>query len=767
MKDEFAEEEDVQSFGYKRFGIQEGTECTKCKNDWVLRAAIALLYVLCALLTIAVAVLGYKVVQKMENVTEGMQDYGGKINAVETGLKKLDHQTGEKSINATNNIKTFKSNLEALQNQLQNISVRATSNSHVLEELLKAGDATQDGHVSLQSFLEGNAASLRGINQTLASYSNVIDHLQLDTALLQTEMQGQVEVQGKAQVSINALNISGALQWNLLSTLQKTVEDTGQAVEKLKNSYQALQQTASNAQSKAVWLQEKVKYLQVLAANNSAWSRSNGETLDDIGAQLSTLTGQIQNASILSEGNDQTLRELMDHHRDHYNATSMKFDQMEARLDRHESEMKDITANVTFAGNILGTIMSNLNDLRSCAETVIKHTDMLAALNSSLEEAKADGVGLRAQQDELVTRLDKEVSNLSMVMEEMKGVDSMHSRLITNFTILRGPPGPPGPKGARGLQGLIGHLGPKGEKGDQGVIGMVGPKGDKGPMGPQGSVGPKGLRGIPGFPGGKGSRGPGGRPGISGDKGDPGAPGPPGRDGPPGLLGQQGPPGPSGLPGPAGLEGPRGPAGPIGPPGPPGLPGLPAPKSPVSVQPQEPLHVIKPSEPTPATVPTEKTQTSVSQQAQVPSKVPLVSTEKSGCPDSFRRFRDSCYFFSSGSQRLNFNEAKLFCTNISSHMIIINDEEEQQYVKTAVAKKGYFWLGLTDLEEENVWKWVDGTKPEYNMWKPGQPDNWTHGHEDGEDCAGLIHYAYWNDFYCTDRIGYICERPADDEIPVS
>lgn len=41
-------------------GIQEGTECTKCKNDWALRAAIALLYVLCALLTIAVAVLGYK-----------------------------------------------------------------------------------------------------------------------------------------------------------------------------------------------------------------------------------------------------------------------------------------------------------------------------------------------------------------------------------------------------------------------------------------------------------------------------------------------------------------------------------------------------------------------------------------------------------------------------------------------------------------------------------------------------------------------------------
>lgn len=29
------------------------------------------------------------VVQRMDNVTEGMQSYGGKINAVETDLRKL------------------------------------------------------------------------------------------------------------------------------------------------------------------------------------------------------------------------------------------------------------------------------------------------------------------------------------------------------------------------------------------------------------------------------------------------------------------------------------------------------------------------------------------------------------------------------------------------------------------------------------------------------------------------------------------------------
>uniref|UniRef100_A0A3Q1FIW2 Collectin-12 n=1 Tax=Acanthochromis polyacanthus TaxID=80966 RepID=A0A3Q1FIW2_9TELE len=762
MKDDFADEEEVQSFGYKRFGIQEGTECTKCKNDWALRAAIALLYVLCALLTIAVAVLGYKVVQRMDSVTEGMQNYGGKINAVETDLKKLDDQAGVKSVNATSEIKTFKSDLEALQSQLNDIALRASSNRDTLEELQITGHDTQNGHVSLQSFLEGNTASLRGVNQTLASYSGIIDDLQTETARLQSEIQGQVKVQSQTQVDISALNITQAQQRNLLSALQKTVEDAGQAVQKIKNDYQVLHQTARQTRTDTDWLKEKVQNLQVLAANNSALARSNGEALDDLGAQLSTLASQIQNTTALAEGHDQSLREMMDHQRDHDNATSSKFDDMEVRLDRHENDMDRVTGNVSFAAQILGVISSDLNGLRSCAETVIRHSDVLLGLNNSVTEIKADSKELHSQQDELTARLDKEVNNLSTVMEEMKLVDSKHSQLITNFTILQGPPGPRGPRGDKGPQGQVGQPGQKGDKGDKGMPGLVGAKGERGAAGPPGAAGPKGSVGARGLPGAKGSRGPGGRPGNPGEKGDPGVPGIPGFVGEPGLPGPQGPQGPRGAAGPAGLEGPRGPVGPIGPPGPPGLPGKPPHVMVNPPLPTLPPKVPEPPKPSQPPKPSEEPQGSVSQQVQSTA----ATTPEPGCPPEFKKSGDSCYYFSSGSQRLNFDEANQFCTNISSHMLIISDNEEQLFVRNAIAGKGYFWLGLTDREKENVWKWVDGTIPVFKKWKPGQPDNWTHGHEDGEDCAGLIHNANWNDFYCTDRIGFICERAVDLKVPV-
>lgn len=349
-----------------------------------------------------------------------------------------DGQAEGDAVNATSDIKTFKSDLEALQNQLKDIAVRATRNRDLLDGLQIIGDDMQNSHVNLQTYLQGNAASLRGVNQTLISYSGMIGDLQTDTARLQSEIQGQVKEQSWTSVSISALNITQSLQRNQLSTLQKTVEDAGQAVQKLKNDYQGLQQTARQNRADTEWLKEKVQNLQVLAANNSALARSNGEALDDLGVQLSTLASQIQNASVVTEGHDQHLREIMDHQRDHDNITSSKFDEVEARLDRHENDMDRVTGNVSFSTQLLGAISSDLNNLRSCAETVMRHTDLLVGLNNSVTEAEADGRQMRAVQEVMAARLDKEVSSLAIVMEEMKLVDSKHSQLITNFTILQG-----------------------------------------------------------------------------------------------------------------------------------------------------------------------------------------------------------------------------------------------------------------------------------------------------------------------------------------
>lgn len=48
-----------------------------------------------------------------------------------------------------------------------------------------------------------------------------------------------------------------------------------------------------------------------------------------------------------------------------------------------------------------------------------------------------------------------------------------------------------------------------------------------------------------------------------------------------------------------------------------------------------------------------------------------------GCPQQWKNFREKCYYFSSGAERLSFEETHDLCKNKSSSMLIINDNAEQ------------------------------------------------------------------------------------------
>ncbi|XP_044195268.1 collectin-12-like [Thunnus albacares] len=731
MKDDFADEEEVQSFGYKRFGIQEGTQCTKCKNEWALKTSIALLYVLCTLLTIAVAVLGYKVVQKVDSVSEGIANYGGKIIAVETDLKKLDDQTGAKSENTTTEIQGFKNNIWALQRQLSAVEERIHSDQVKLSQLQNAGSDIQSNQNSIQGVVDSNTATLRLVNGTLQTYDSIIGGLQENTALLQRELQQQVKLQNQALLSISSLNLTQAQQRALIETVQHSVDDTSQAIQKMRNDFQSLEQMTRQTRSDSDWLRSKVENLQIMASNASALAKANNDSLEEVGSQLTLMSNQLQNTSSLADTHDQTLREIMDQQRDFGNLTSTKFDRLEVRLDESEQSMDRVTGNISFTTQLLGAINLNLNHLRTCSETVGRHSEFLLNLNNSVTDVTIDAASLRSQQEELAARVDKEVTNLSIVMEEMKLVDTKHSQLITNFTILQGPPGPRGPRGDKGPQGPSGQSGQKGEKGEKGTSGIRGPRGEQGIPGPPGLPGLKGLPGVPGSPGSKGSRGSGGRAGPPGTKGEPGTAGLPGRDGQPGPQGAQGPPGVRGPMGPAGEQGLRGLPGPLGPPGPAGPPGQPGYPVRVPVIPLGPVSLQD-------------------------DKAVAPTLWAPGCPSEWANYRDNCYFFSKDMH--SFDEAKATCELNSASLVIINDIEEQKWLKKQTFGKGYFWIGLTDRAAENVWQWLDGTELTFTKWKPGQPDNWGHGHEMGEDCAGLSHEGLWNDFFCEDHISYICEK---------
>ncbi|XP_026179944.1 C-type lectin domain family 10 member A [Mastacembelus armatus] len=134
------------------------------------------------------------------------------------------------------------------------------------------------------------------------------------------------------------------------------------------------------------------------------------------------------------------------------------------------------------------------------------------------------------------------------------------------------------------------------------------------------------------------------------------------------------------------------------------------------------------------------------------------SAEGKCCPLGWDGFGSSCYFFSKVA--LSWDEARVWCDNHGSHLVILRTDKEWDFVTSRSAPDSY-WVGLTD-GRTGKWEWVNHTPYiiERRRWEPGQPDNWTeHGLGPGdEDCAHLRYNGRLNDLHCSTKLRYICQK---------
>uniref|UniRef100_A0A668A7N4 C-type lectin domain-containing protein n=1 Tax=Myripristis murdjan TaxID=586833 RepID=A0A668A7N4_9TELE len=124
------------------------------------------------------------------------------------------------------------------------------------------------------------------------------------------------------------------------------------------------------------------------------------------------------------------------------------------------------------------------------------------------------------------------------------------------------------------------------------------------------------------------------------------------------------------------------------------------------------------------------------------------------CSDGWIHFSSSCYFISSESK--SWNASRQDCLRRGADLVIINSREEN--VRGLEIR---LWIGLSDLETEGKWKWLDGSSLSYTYWGPGEPNS------DGgknEDCGEIRFHDRrnrWNDESCGSSNFWICEKPAD------
>uniref|UniRef100_A0A8D1DSP0 C-type lectin domain containing 17A n=2 Tax=Sus scrofa TaxID=9823 RepID=A0A8D1DSP0_PIG len=129
----------------------------------------------------------------------------------------------------------------------------------------------------------------------------------------------------------------------------------------------------------------------------------------------------------------------------------------------------------------------------------------------------------------------------------------------------------------------------------------------------------------------------------------------------------------------------------------------------------------------------------------------LLDCTRVTCPEGWLPFQGKCYYFSPNTK--SWDEARQFCQENYSHLVIISNFAEQNFVAKAHGSPRVYWLGLTDKNLEGTWRWLDGSPVTLSFWDPEEPNNL---HE--EDCGSMNRGGTWNDLSCDKTTYWICER---------
>ncbi|XP_037550610.1 C-type lectin domain family 4 member M [Nematolebias whitei] len=153
--------------------------------------------------------------------------------------------------------------------------------------------------------------------------------------------------------------------------------------------------------------------------------------------------------------------------------------------------------------------------------------------------------------------------------------------------------------------------------------------------------------------------------------------------------------------------------------------------------------------------------------ASVNSHLPMIREGCRHCLAGWTFLSSRCFYFpfSDTFYRTTWQEARQFCQRLGSDLAIIDSKEKNMAITELVKnnqdfsrsfyQNGY-WIGLSDAEDEGVWKWIDGMRLSEGYWNAGEPND-----SNNEDCAAVYPKANpfmsWNDAPCSYNLKWICE----------
>ncbi|XP_031470280.1 macrophage mannose receptor 1-like [Phasianus colchicus] len=125
-----------------------------------------------------------------------------------------------------------------------------------------------------------------------------------------------------------------------------------------------------------------------------------------------------------------------------------------------------------------------------------------------------------------------------------------------------------------------------------------------------------------------------------------------------------------------------------------------------------------------------------------------------GCKKGWRRYGTYCYFI--GHVAATFSEANDTCEGEKGYLATVESRYEQAYLTSLVGLRPekYFWLGLSDMEDQGTFRWSSGEDVSFTHWDAAMP-----GSKPG--CVAMrtgIAAGLWDVLDCESKQKYICKQ---------
>uniref|UniRef100_A0A669R027 C-type lectin domain-containing protein n=1 Tax=Phasianus colchicus TaxID=9054 RepID=A0A669R027_PHACC len=143
------------------------------------------------------------------------------------------------------------------------------------------------------------------------------------------------------------------------------------------------------------------------------------------------------------------------------------------------------------------------------------------------------------------------------------------------------------------------------------------------------------------------------------------------------------------------------------------------------------------------------------------SQSPEEKIKDPGCQEGWKRFSFYCYLV--GSALATFSDANKTCEQSKAYLATVETRNEQAFLISLIGLRSekYFWLGLSDTEEQGMFRWTSGETPTFTHWNSAMP-----GKEQGCVAMGTGASAgLWDVISCQETANFLCKQRAMDVPP--